>query len=168
MGTSSGGVMPLALIPLGVLLYIAALVCSILMLLRISLAYPACVVEGLPAWNSLQRSMQLTKGAKGRIFLVMLVVYALTYLVSLVCVAVFCVVGALIAIAAILAHVAVGSPAFYILIGLGVLGYLLIMIASCLFSYSAFTTALAVLYHDQRLRKEVFLAVTPQAGVVQA
>ena len=164
MGASSSGFMPLALIPLGVLLYIAALVCTVLILLRVSLAYPACVVEGLPAWNSLKRSMQLTKGAKGRIFLVMLVVYALTYLVSLVCMAVFCVVGALVAFVAILVHVTVGSLVFYILIGLGVLGYLLIMIASCLFSYSAFTTALAVLYHDQRLRKEVFLVVTPQAG----
>jgi hypothetical protein len=168
MGASFGGSAAFLLIPLGVLLYIAALVCSILILLRISLAYPACVVEGLPAWNSLKRSIQLTKGAKGRIFLVMLVVYALTYLVSLVCVAVFCFVGALVAFVAILADVAVGTPAFYILIGLAVLGYLLIMIASCLFSYAAFTTALAVLYHDQRLRKEVFLAGHSQAGEGQA
>jgi hypothetical protein len=164
MGASSGGFLPLALIPLGVLLYVAALVCSILIMLRISLAYPACVVEGLPAWNSLKRSIQLTKGAKRRIFLVMLVVYALTYLVSLVCVAVFCFVGALVAFVAILAHVTVGSPAFYFLIGLAVLGYLLIMIASCLFSYAAFTTALAVLYHDQRLRKDGLLPGPSQAG----
>jgi hypothetical protein len=159
MGASCSGFMPLALIPLGVLLYIAALVCSILMLLRISLAYPACVVEEMPAWNSLQRSIQLTKGAKGRIFLVMLVVYAFTYLVTLVCIAVLCFVGALVAFVAILAHVTAGSTAFYILIGLAVLGYLLTLIASCLFSYAAFTTALAVLYHDQRVRTEVFLAV---------
>jgi hypothetical protein len=164
MGASSSGFMPLALIPLGVLLYIAAVVCSILILLRISLAYPACVVEELPACNSLKRSIQLTKGAKGRIFLVMLVVYALTYLVSMVCVAVFCFVGALVAFIAILAHVTVGSTAFYILIGLAVLGYLLIMIASCLFSYAAFTTALAVLYHDQRLRNDGLLPVPSPAG----
>jgi hypothetical protein len=94
----------------------------------------------------------------------MLVVYALTYLVSLVCVAVFCVVGALVAIMAILAHVTVGSLAFYFLIGLAVLGYLLIMIASCLFSYAAFTTALAVLYHDQRLRKDGLLPVPVPDG----
>jgi len=94
----------------------------------------------------------------------MLVVYALTYLVSMVCVAVFCFVGALVAFIAILAHVTVGSTAFYILIGLAVLGYLLIMIASCLFSYAAFTTALAVLYHDQRLRNDGLLPVPSPAG----
>jgi hypothetical protein len=168
MSASSGDTAVIVLIPLAVLLYIAALVCSILMMLRISLAYPACVVEELSAWNSLKRSVKLTIGAKGRIFLVLLVVYALTYLVSLVCVAILCVVAALVAFVAILAHVTVGSPAFYVLIGLAILGYLLVLIATCLFSYAAFTTALAVLYHDQRLRTEVFLAVPSQAGDRQA
>jgi len=164
MGSSSGGSAVFVLIPLGVLLYVAALVISILMMLRITLAYPACVVEELPAWDSLQRSFRLTKGAMGRIFLVMLVVYAFTYLVSLVCVAVFCFVGALVALIAVLAHVTVGSPAFYVLIGLAILGYLLVLIATCLFSYAAFTTALAVLYHDQRVRKDGLLPVPSQAG----
>jgi hypothetical protein len=164
MGAGSGNLAALMLIPLGVLLYIAALVCSVLMLLRISLAYPACVVEEIPAWNSLKRSIQLTKDAKGRIFLVLLVVYALTYLVSLVCIAVFFALAALVAFVAILTHVAVGSLAFYILTGLAVLGYLLILMVSCLFSYAAFTTALAVLYYDQRLRKDGILAVPSQGG----
>ncbi len=163
MGSGSGDTMALILIPLGILLYVAAMVISILMMLRISLAYPACVVEELPAWNSLERSIRLTKDAMGRIFLVMLVVYTFTYLVSLICVAVFCFVGALVAFVAILAHVAVGSPAFYVLIGLAVLGYLLVMIASCLFSYAAFTTALAILYHDQRVRKDGLLYAPTQA-----
>jgi len=163
MGAGSGDFAAFMLIPLGVLLYIAALVCTILMTLRISLAYPACVAEGLTAWDSLKRSIQLTKGAKGRIFLLLLVVYALTYLVTMVCILVFCAVGAIVAFVAILAHVAVGSTAFYILIGVAVLCYLLILIVSCLFSYAAFTTALAILYHDQRVRKEVFLPVPSQA-----
>lgn len=163
MGSSSGDNSALMLIPLAVLLYIAALVCSILMLLRISLAYPACVVEKLTAWNSLKRSIRLTKGAMGRIFLMLLVVYAFTYLVSLVCMAVLCFVGALVALVAILAHVAVGSVAFYILIGLAVLGYLLTLVVSCLFSYAAFTTALAILYYDQRLRKDGVLPVRERA-----
>jgi hypothetical protein len=164
MSASSGNTAVFVLIPLGVLLYIAALVCSILIMLRISLAYPASVVEELTAWNSFKRSIQLTKGAKGRLFVVLLVVYALTYLVSLVCVAILCVVAALVAFVAILAHVTVGSPAFYVLIGLAILGYLLVLIATCLFSYAAFTTALAVLYHDQRLRKDGLMPVQAQAG----
>jgi hypothetical protein len=164
MGAGSGDAMAMVLIPLSILLYVVALVISILMMLRVSLAYPACVVEELTAWNSLVRSFRLTKDAMGRIFLVMLVVYAFTYLVSMVCVAVFCLVGALIAFGAMLAHVTAGTTAFYVLIGFAVMGYLLVMIATCLFSYAAFTTALAVLYHDQRVRKEVFAPVVSQAG----
>jgi hypothetical protein len=168
MGGSSGESAALLLIPIGVLLYVAAGVYSILILLRFSLAFPASVVEGLPAWASLKRSGQLTKGAKGRIFLVLLVVYALTYAVSLVCVAVFFAVGALVALVAMMASVTPGSPAFFALIGLAILGYLLIMIASCLFSYAAFTTALAVIYHDQRLRKDGLPPAPLQAGEGQA
>jgi hypothetical protein len=163
MGSGSSDNSALMLIPLAVLLYIASLVCSILITLRISLAYPACVVEKLTAWNSLQRSIRLTKGAMGRIFLMLLVVYAFTYLVSLVCIAVLCIVGALVALVAILVHVAVGSVAFYILIGLAVLGYLLTLMVTCLFSYAAFTTALAILYYDQRLRKDGLMPVPEQA-----
>jgi hypothetical protein len=40
------------------------------------------------------------------------------------------------------------------LICLAALGFLLVMIITCMFSYAAFSTALAVLYRDQRLRKE--------------
>jgi uncharacterized membrane protein len=153
-GESFGSYAALMLIPLGVLLYIAAAVYSIVIALRFSLAYPVCVAEGLPAWASLKRSGQLTKGAKGRIFLLLLVVYALTYVASLVCIAIFFVVAALGAFAAMLAQVTQDSPAFFILIGLAVLGYLLIIMISCLLSYAAFTTALGVIYHDQRLRKD--------------
>jgi hypothetical protein len=164
IGVSPDSSVAFLLIPLGVLLYIAATVYSVLILLRFSLAYSVCVVEELPAWASLQRSVQLTKGAKGRIFLVLLVVYALTYLVSMVCIAIFFAVGALVALVAILAHLTQGSPVFIMLIGLAVLGYLLILVASCLFSYAVFTTTLAVLYHDQRLRKEGLLPDPCQTG----
>lgn len=125
-------------------------------------------MEGLPAWASLKRSALLTKGAKGRIFLVLLVVYALTYAVSLVCTFAFFAVGALAALVAVLAHVTQGSPAFVPLICLAVLGFLLVMIISCMFSYAAFTTALAVLYHDQRLRKDGLLSAPSQATEAQA
>jgi hypothetical protein len=38
-------------------------------------------------------------------------------------------------------------------VGLGVLGYVLTIVVTTLLAYSALTTVLAVLYHDQRLRK---------------
>jgi hypothetical protein len=164
MGAGSGSDLVVLLIPLGILLYLAVLVYSILIILRFSLAYPACAAEGLTARASLRRSVDLTRGAKGRIFLVLLVVYAFTYLVTMACMAVFFAVGAVGAFAAILSQVTQGSPAFCILIGLAVLGYLLIMVACCLFSYAAFTAALAVIYHDQRLRRDGRLPAPSRTG----
>ena len=49
MGGNSGNFAPAFLIPIGLLLYVAAGVYSVLILLRFSLAYPASVVEELPA-----------------------------------------------------------------------------------------------------------------------
>lgn len=168
MAGNSGPLVSFLLIPLGMLLYLALAVYSVLIMLRFSLAYPACVVEQLPAWASLQRSAQLTKGAKGRIFLVLLVVYALTYAVSMVCMVVFFAVGALVALVAVLAQVTPGSPAFVPLICLAALGVLVVMIITCMFSYAAFTTALAVLYHDQRLRTDGHLSAPGQLAEAQA
>jgi len=57
-----------------VLLLIPVIVYTILMGLRYSLAIPACVVENLPARKSIRRSIELAKGAWGRIFLLGLLV----------------------------------------------------------------------------------------------
>ncbi len=151
-------------IPLLVLLYIAFMVYCVLIMLRFALAYPACVMEELTAWESIKRSVMLTNGAKGRIFLVMLLVYAITYIITMVCMLVFFAVGAVGAFIAILAHVSEGSPAFFILIGLAIFGYLLVFVISILITYAAYSTALAVLYNDQRLRKDGQLPAPAQAG----
>jgi hypothetical protein len=152
------------LIPLLVLLYLAFLVYCVLIMLRFALVFPACVAEDLSAWDSLKRSAKLTQNAKGRIFLALLLVYAITYVVTMVCMLVFFVLGALGALAAVFAHVSEGSPAFYILIGVAVFGYLLVFAVSMLITYSANTTTLAVLYHDQRLRKDGQVPGHAQAG----
>jgi hypothetical protein len=151
------------LIPVFVVLYLAFAVYCVLILLRFALVYPACVAEEITAWASLKRSAKLTQGAKGRIFLVLLLVYAITYVVTMVCVLVLFVLAALVALVAILVHVREGSPAFYILIGLGVFGYLLSIAISILVTYAAYATALAVLYNDQRLRKDGLLPAPAQA-----
>jgi len=49
-----------------------ALVYGILMSLRYSLAVPACTVENLPARAATRRSIQLSKGSRGRIFMLAL------------------------------------------------------------------------------------------------
>ena len=63
------GVLGLLFIPVGIY--------TILMSLRYSLALPACVVENLKATKALRRSVELSKGAKGRIFVLGLLVAAI-------------------------------------------------------------------------------------------
>lgn len=149
------------LIPLAVLLYVGMIVYCILLMLRFAVAFPASVEEGLTAWAALQRSAKLTKKAKGRIFLVLLVVYAVMYAVNLLFILIFVLLAAIGAGVAMLAHVTQGSPAFFILIGLAALGYLLVLVACTMFAYAAYSTTLAVLYHDQRLRKDGQLLAMP-------
>ena len=152
------------LLPLVILLYIGILVYCVLLGIRLALAFPACVEEDLPAWEALKRSWQLTQGAMGRIFLVLLLVYAITYAVNLVCIAVLLMVGGLGGLAAMLAHVHVGSVVFFIFVGLAALAYLAVILVSILISYAAGTTAVAVLYHDQRVRKDGATTAPAPAG----
>ena len=151
------------LIPLLVLLYLGILVYSVLIMLRFAVAYPACIEEDLPAWKALKRSADLTGGAKGRIFLVLLVVYAVVYAVEIVCILVLvgsgggrCFRRGVCARDGWLAGIHHSGRSWRVrLRGHG---------RSLRFaSYAAFTTALAVLYHDQRLRKDVLAPVAPLA-----
>ena len=57
-----------------VLLLIPVAVYTILMGLRYALAIPACVVENLKARMALRRSIELSKGSRGRIFLLGLLI----------------------------------------------------------------------------------------------
>jgi hypothetical protein len=163
-GTGSGPAYAFFLMPLLILLYLGMLVYSVFIMLRFALAYPALIEEDITAWSALQRSARLTHGAKGRIFLVMLVIYAIVYAIELVCILVLVAIAALGAFVALAAHVTAGSPAFFILIGVGVLAYLVVIGLTILLSYAAFTTALAVLYHDQRLREHLLSVTAPLAS----
>lgn len=160
-GVKAGPASAFFLVPLLIMLYLGILVYSILVMIRLSVAFPVAVEEGLSAWDSIVRSVKLTQNAMGRIFLVMLVVYAITYAAILVFILVFFFLAALVALAAVAAHVTQGSTAFFILAGLGVLGYSLVMMAATVISYSAMTTATAVIYHDQRRRLDGPAAIEP-------
>jgi hypothetical protein len=150
------------LIPLEALLFIAALVYGVIIAMRLSLAFPASLTEDLTAYAALRRSGQLTRGAKGRIFLVLLVIYALGYAAEMVGIIVL---GAVIGIGALaMAACGVQMPSVA-----GILGIVLASLCFAAFLYlwmallwSAFSTALAVLYHDQRLRKDGLLPVPSQ------
>ncbi|MGA2888132.1 MAG: hypothetical protein ABSE51_08780 [Terracidiphilus sp.] len=60
-----------------VLLLIPVGIYTVLMALRYSLAVPASVVENLTARNALRRSIDLSKGSRGRIFMLGLLVYVI-------------------------------------------------------------------------------------------
>lgn len=146
------------LIPVAVLAYLGLLVYVVLIMLRFAVVYPACVVEELSARAALRRSASLTRGARGRIFLVMLIVYAVTYVACMAATLVLEFIASLGALAAFALHVTAGSAAFYILIGLAVLLYLLMIVCYAALIYAAMNTSLAVIYHDQRWRKDGLLA----------
>jgi len=53
------------------------------MLVRFSLAFPACVVEQIGAWPAITRSWDLSDGSKGRILLLYVLVGLLGWLLSM-------------------------------------------------------------------------------------
>ena len=150
------------LIPAGILAYFGIFVYSILIFLRFAVAIPAAVAEDLPARAALRRSTSLTCGVRGRIFLVLLVAYLCAYFVSMAFMIAVGLIVSIGALAAVAAHVAVGSAAFYTLIVLAGLVYILIMTVYGAAIYAAMATALGVIYHDRRWRKEgVFPSALP-------
>jgi hypothetical protein len=67
------------LIVLGVFAVIGAIVYGAIAYIRNSLAIPAKVVEGIPVRRAMRRSKDLADGAKGRIFVLGLIVWALFF-----------------------------------------------------------------------------------------
>jgi hypothetical protein len=141
------------LIPLMILGYLGAAVYAIIMTLRLSLAFAACVEEDITAWQAIKRSGTLTHGAKGRIFLALLIIYAISYAAAMVLyfVGFFAVViGALFTGG----HIDWTSPATIavaVIAGIAMLAFVLVWTALLLAAYS---TAFAVFYRDQRLRQQ--------------
>lgn len=140
-------------IPLVVLFYLCAAVYAVIMSLRLSLAFAASVEEDITAWQAIKRSGKLTHGAKGRLFLVLLIIYAISYAAVMV---LYFASFILFAIGALAFH---GSPdwtspatiAIAVVAGIAVLALMLLWTALLLAAYS---TAFAVFYRDQRLRQE--------------
>ncbi len=62
-----------------VLFFIAWFVYAIIMGLRYSLAVPACVVENLKASRAIRRSIELSRGSWGRIFLLGLLIFVIQF-----------------------------------------------------------------------------------------
>jgi len=119
----------------------------VLAMIWLSLAYPASIAEDLPAWQAIRRSIAVSRGTRGRIFLAMLVVYAISMaavlVVELAGIALFAV-GALVVVSMHLPEIY-----GYIGIGIGVLVFLPVLVVAIALTCSAYAVTLSVIYRDQ-------------------
>jgi hypothetical protein len=111
------------------------------MALRYSLAIPACVVENLKARKAIRRSIELSKGSRGRIFVLWL-------LVGIIWVALFMITNAFFFIYSA-AHKGILPIGFSIL-----QQFLAFFMNTFVVPISA--TGITLFYYDQRIRKEGF------------
>jgi hypothetical protein len=122
--------------------FLGATIYGVIMWLRYSLAMPACVVEGLSTRKAIRRSIELSEGSRGRIFVLWLLVYVVRLLLA----------------------VLLGFP--FLLFGLKHPGHALPLGWLALSEVAAFvtntligpiySTGLTLFYYDQRIRKEGF------------
>jgi hypothetical protein len=149
-GTGRGGKNPGAVIGLGVMMLfilvglLAAFVWAAITYCRYALAVPACTIEGLPVKYSLIRSRFLTKDNLGRVF----AVYFLAGVITVV-------------IKTLLQSPIYVSNGFSFRTGLHITaGWLAWIYASefigSLFAGPIAAIAMALVYYDERIRKEAF------------
>jgi hypothetical protein len=164
--TVRGGSSAPALAVMGILvlalLYMGAMVWAVLVMIRLVLAYPACIAENLTAWEAVRRSNRLSQGGRLRIFLVGLVLYAVTYAAMLACELVFGIVAGMGAIPVLVFHL--GEA--WVMTGLILLGICLfctmLLLAMCI--SSSYSVAFAILYREH-VRLESTAAGAPGAAI---
>jgi hypothetical protein len=124
-----------------VLLSIPAIVYAIMMALRYSLAVPASVVEDLKARKALRRSVDLSKGSRGRIFV-------LGLLIAVIQVGLVLITQLFFIVAAVRQH---GLMPAWVQVLQQIVGF-------CTNSFIGpmYATGLTLFYYDQRIRKEGF------------
>jgi hypothetical protein len=157
MGAAAGALFGL----LAVLIVAGLAGYCIWMLLRLCLAFPACVVEQIPAWDAVKRSSSLSKGTRGRVFVLYLLGTVLGWLLS----------GGLALVAAIVVALMPGmnTPQHAEATGMIVI----FVYYGAAFAVQALTKpvygiALILFYYDQRIRLEGFDIewMMQQAGLV--
>jgi flagellar basal body-associated protein FliL len=120
------------------LFFVVAFAYALVMFLRYALAVAACVVEDLKAWRAIGRSVELSKGSRGRIFvLALLVVVIQLGLVGI-------------------------TQIFFIMMAFrhgqlpagGRVAQQLVAFATNTFIAPIYATGLTLFYYDQRVRKE--------------
>jgi len=122
--------------------FLAAIVYGVLMSLRYSLAVPACVVEELSAGKAIRRSIDLSQGSRGRIFVLALLVGAVKLLL-----------GYLFGFPII--AIAVKHPGQPLPIHWLVVQQIGVYLSNALIG-PIYAIGLTLFYYDQRIRKEGF------------
>ncbi len=122
--------------------FVLALVYAVWMSLRYSLAVPACVVENLPASGAIKRSIELSLGSRGRIFVLALLVYAVRMLLGII-------------FGFPLIALAVKHPGQPLPLGWMVVQQIGAFFTSALIG-PIYSAGLTLFYYDQRIRKEGF------------
>ncbi|HEY1806614.1 MAG TPA: glycerophosphoryl diester phosphodiesterase membrane domain-containing protein [Terracidiphilus sp.] len=159
---AGGGSASIAVGFLAVVIGMAALVAVVWLALGFSLGLPACVVENLPAWESLKRSWKLGNGTRGRIFVMYLLVMVISIALSIVAAIPFLIIVALVSwTGAGTANPAALVAAEVIRVVVDFMLQILVAPISAL--------ALVLFYYDQRVRKEGFDIewMMQQAGLSQ-
>jgi len=163
---AQAGLGPAASAALGFLLFafISGLVgFAFWMLLRLSLSFPASVVEQIGPVNAMKRGSALSKGIKGRIFLMFLLCVALGWLLTF---------GMAIPVLIVMAMIpALNKPENSQMMGeIFLFIYYGLSFAVQAFTKPVYGIALTLLYFDQRIRTEGFDIewMMAQAGMVAA
>jgi hypothetical protein len=146
-----------------ILVVIALIVYVFWMLCRLSLAFPACVVEQIGAWPAIKRSWNLSNGTKGRILLLYLLVGLLGWLLSM---------GITLPLTIILSlFLSSGDPQHQQAAGLAIIfiSYGVGFAIQALIR-PVYGIALVLFYYDQRIRLEGFDIewMMQQAGMIVA
>ncbi len=123
-------------------LFILALLYGVWMSLRYSLAVPACVVEDLKAGRAIKRSIELSQGSRGRIFVLGVLVSAVRILL-----------GMLFGFPII--ALAVKHPGHQLPLQWLIVAQIGEFVTNTLIG-PIYSTGLTLFYYDQRIRKEGF------------
>jgi hypothetical protein len=132
-----------------VLVVIALIVYIFSMLIRLSMAFPACVVEQIGAWSAITRSWNLSNGTKGRIFVLYLLGMVLSWLLYLGVSLPLTIILSLFISSADPQHAqAAGLVMIFIVYGVSFTVQALVR--------PVYGIAFVIFYYDQRIRKEGF------------
>jgi hypothetical protein len=118
------------------------------LILSYAMGMAVCVVEKKTAWQSLMRSWSLSKGARGRIFVLYLLLLALSFVVLMI--------SYFLALIVILAATFLGTGKALAVIGVIVAAivYIVGIIGTQIALVPVPWIALVLFYYDQRMRKE--------------